>query len=94
MVAFGAGEVIMAPLQGYIINRCGSRAAVLIMILITLVTTFVTWLNLEYLQFSWASYVMASLWGALDSAVNVHAMRVLGFEFESTVEPFGIFQLM
>ena len=40
------------------------------------------------------TYVMIFLWGIQDSATNVHLSGILGFEFESKAEPFGVFNLL
>ena len=37
---------------------------------------------------------MTFLWGVQDAFVNIHCFKVLGSEFSTSVEPFGVLQLM
>jgi hypothetical protein len=39
-------------------------------------------------------FLVTLLWGFQDSSVNTHVSEILGFEFETNVEPYSVFNLV
>lgn len=72
MVALGFGECIGAVLQGYIIDRQGSRKTSFINFAMVAVAFSLTIRNLMTLEYGLLTYEMCFCWGLLDAAVNVH----------------------
>ena len=94
MSCFGVGEVFGGVLQGIVIDRCGMRAANFTVMLVIVVMTLVTVLNCQNLHYGPMSFLMTFLWGTQDGVVNIIVFRILGFEFVSNSEPFGVFNLI
>ena len=94
MIAFGAGEIIGGLLLGVIIDKIGSKYTCIINIVIVAVQGLVTILSINSAEFTALSYFMTFLWGFQDGALNIHTFQILGFEFETQSEPFGVFNLV
>lgn len=91
MIAFGFGEIIGGLLMGKIFDYFGARRANFFNILMLLITCGVTLFNLYELRYNWATFVMTFIWGVQDSFYNIFPQSVLGSEFESKSEPYGVF---
>ena len=94
MIAFGAGEIIGGLLLGVIIDKIGSKYTCIINIMIVGVQGLVTILSINSADYNALSFLMTFLWGFQDGALNIHTFQILGFEFETQSEPFGVFNLV
>ena len=90
MVAFGLGEVIGGMSLGTVIDKIGSRNTSIVNILIILTMVTVTVLSVISQKYNTLTFFMCFLWGIQDSSINIHAFQILGFEFISQREPFGV----
>lgn len=50
--------------------------------------------SISILEYNWTSYAICFVWGYLDGALNIHTLQILGFEFVSKSEPFGLWCLL
>mmetsp|Transcript_5010 Transcript_5010/g.8543 ORF Transcript_5010/g.8543 Transcript_5010/m.8543 type:complete len:116 (+) Transcript_5010:921-1268(+) len=91
MMLFGIGEVLSGILSGLQIDRFGSRRQVLFNLSLILLTVGVSVLSIRRATYDWVTYVMCFLWGYQDGAINIHTFQILGNQFESQSEPFGVF---
>lgn len=94
MIAFGMGAVISGLTYGQIIDKIGSRQACHLNMAMIGVQGIVTILAIQSTGFSSLSILLCFLWGLQDGGVNIHCLQILGFEFESHSEPFGVFNIM
>jgi predicted MFS family arabinose efflux permease len=94
MVTFGVGEILGCFLTGYIVDRFGSKVAVIANLLIIVATTLETLGFIYVYNFNWMAFVMTFLWGMQDSMINTHTQQILGFEFDNNSEPFSLFNTL
>jgi predicted MFS family arabinose efflux permease len=94
MVAFGFGEVIGGFLIGIIIDKIGSKKTSIVNVIIILVLINVTAFSVNSNKYDWITFLMCFLWGFQDSSLNIHIFQILGFEFISQSEPFGVLNIM
>lgn len=94
MVAFGFGEVVGSILIGIIIDKIGSKKTSLVNIFIILILINVTGYSVYSERYDWITFLMCFLWGLQDSSLNIHTFQILGFEFISQSEPFGVFNIL
>mmetsp|Transcript_20383 Transcript_20383/g.31114 ORF Transcript_20383/g.31114 Transcript_20383/m.31114 type:complete len:169 (+) Transcript_20383:1061-1567(+) len=90
MIWFGVGEVLGGIAEGFIIDIVGSRRTTWFNALICLAMTAVTIWSLDRLTYDWVTKLMCFLWGFQDGALNIHCFQILGFQFVSQSEPFGV----
>ena len=91
LVFLGVGEVIGGILEGFLIDKCGNKPAIIINILVIVSAILTACYNCWQLRFGYMSYAMTGLWGLVDASINIFTFRMLGFEFESKSIPFGTF---
>lgn len=91
MVGFGVGEVVGGFLHGLLIDQIGSKKTVFVNLLIMAVMTLVTMLSLYQLRYNVLTIAMCFMWGYQDGTNNTFLFQILGFEFESNSDPFGVF---
>jgi MFS family permease len=95
MVGFGIGEVLGGFFIGYVVDRFGSKAAIMCNLIIILSMFAVTLGFIEVFSFNWMAWVMCFLWGVQDSGVNTQVQEVLGFEFDNaSSEPFSVYNIL
>ena len=42
-------------------------------------------------QYNWVTFLFTFAWGFSDGAINTHSNQMMGFEFETSSDPFSIF---
>lgn len=94
MVAFGFGEVIGGFLSGKVFDRIGSKKGALLNMFLIGLVTLLTIFSILSKRYGWLTFVMCSIWGIQDGAVNIHTFKILGSEFKSKSEPFSVFNLV
>ncbi len=94
MVAFGFGEVIGGFIIGIIIDKIGSKKTSVVNVIIILILINVTAYSVKSQKYDWITFLMCFLWGFQDSSLNIHTFQILGFEFISQSEPFGVLNIM
>lgn len=72
MIAFGFGEVFGATGFGLIIDKIGSKKAVLVICTLISVMTIVTYLSILSLDYTFLTINMCFTWGIQDGALNSH----------------------
>jgi hypothetical protein len=45
-------------------------------------------------KFNFVAFLMCFIWGFCDGGVNTHTLEMLGFEFETNVEPYSVMNLL
>jgi MFS family permease len=90
MISFGVGEIIGGISMGLIIDRIGTKTACFINIanVINCVSIVILYIMID--EYTWLAYLMTFAWGWMDSCASIHLDAILGFEFESSKEPFSI----
>lgn len=95
MVGFGFGEIFGGFFIGFIVDKFGSRIAILTNVLIIIIMFGVTAAYILVFRFNALAWIMCFLWGFQDSAVNTQVQEVLGFEFDNTSsEPFSVYNIL
>ena len=72
LVFFGLGEVICGAIMGYVNDKVGAKKTCLVNIIIIIITTALTILNLYELEYNFLTFVVCFMWGFQDAAVNLH----------------------
>jgi predicted MFS family arabinose efflux permease len=72
MVLFGVGEVLGCFFIGAIIDKLGSKLAVVVNLIIIVAMTSVSIAFIVIYEFNALAWIMCFLWGFQDSAVNTH----------------------
>ena len=91
MVAFGVGEVMGGINHGLTIDAIGSRKTIFVNLLILTTLTGVTILSINLLTYNYVTFIMCFMWGYQDGSQNTFLFQILGFEFASNSDPFGVF---
>ena len=73
MVCFGFGEIIGCFFIGWIVDKYGSKLAVVCNLFIMLSMGAFTVAFILVYKFNWLAYLMCLMWGIQDSAINTHA---------------------
>ena len=95
MVLFGVGEILGGFLIGSIVDRFGTKAAIICNLVIILIMFGVTSAFIEVYKFNALAWIMCFMWGIQDSGVNTQIQETLGFEFDnSSSEPFSIYNIL
>ena len=94
MVAFGFGEVSGGALQGWFIDAFSSKNATILNLMVVLVMTLATIASVYFERFNALTFFMSYMWGLQDGVFNTHTFQVLGSEFATQSEPFGVFNLV
>jgi len=95
MIGLGFGEVIGAPLFGWVQDKYGNIVASWVcLILSSLAIASGIWFTaMEEFYFSIA-FVMCFMMGFQDGATQVFAQAICGFQFHNQITPFSVFQLV
>ena len=51
----------------------------------------VSYFQIHNNEYNWLTFVMTFAWGFSDGCVNTHSNQMMGFEFETSSDPFSIF---
>jgi predicted MFS family arabinose efflux permease len=71
MVAFGFGEVIGGFLHGLLIDKIGSKKAVIVNLAIIVCVIGATIISLNSLQYNFYTFIMCFTWGYEDGSQNI-----------------------
>lgn len=94
MTFLGVGEIIGSQTMAIIRDGYSTRAAIVILIIETCIAYgLLIWYN-ERDKFDWLAAVFTFAWGIQDSGLNCIARSVLGFEFDSKIIPFSVFNFL
>ena len=91
MISFGFGEVSGGFLQGWFIDKYSAKTSTILNAIVVLIMTSASLVSIYYERFNALTFVMAFFWGLEDGIFNIHTYQVLGSEFETKSEPFGVF---
>lgn len=94
MIFLGIGEIVGGLFNGQVIDKLGNRASTYVNLVLIVIQTLVTVTFIHVGVFSELAFVMTFIWGLQDSASNIQAQEILGFEFESNSTPFSVFNLV
>lgn len=93
MTLLGAGEIIGGQFVGFINDRCSTKLMLMTELLLCLIAYgFLFYVNEANVVA--ATYVMAFTWGLQDSGLNCLVRCILGFEFDSKILPFSVFNFV
>jgi hypothetical protein len=73
------------------VDRFCLKTGVIWNVLSIIVACLVTLFQIHYNKYDWLSFVMTFAWGFSDGAINTHSFMMMGFEFETSTDPFSIF---
>lgn len=94
MVGFGLGEIFGGFFIGFIVDRWGTKTAIICNLIIILLMNAVTLVFIYQFEFNALPWIMCFLWGFQDSGVNTQIQETLGFEFDNaSSEPFSIYNI-
>lgn len=94
MTFLGIGEVIGAPMFGYIRDKAGNKSALIILVIMTgLALSSFLYLN-QVNKWSNIAYLMNLLWGFQDGALNTFIICIFGYEFENEAISFSCFNFV
>jgi predicted MFS family arabinose efflux permease len=96
MVAFGFGEVIGGFTHGILIDKIGSKKAVIVNLFILVAAIASTIVSLQSLEYNNYTFLMCFMWGYEDGSLNIFLFQILGFEVKKfkSAEAFGCFSLL
>lgn len=90
MVLLGVGEIIGCFFIGYIVDKFGSKKAILCNIFLITLMMGSTFAFIIMFEFNYMVWIMCFLWGFTDSAINTNTQEMVGFEFDNNSEPFSV----
>eukprot|EP00349_Pseudokeronopsis_sp_Brazil_P009169 CAMPEP_0202961908 /NCGR_PEP_ID=MMETSP1396-20130829/6006_1 /ASSEMBLY_ACC=CAM_ASM_000872 /TAXON_ID= /ORGANISM="Pseudokeronopsis sp., Strain Brazil" /LENGTH=204 /DNA_ID=CAMNT_0049682117 /DNA_START=859 /DNA_END=1473 /DNA_ORIENTATION=+ len=94
MMTLGVGEVLGGIVMGYLVDKYGSKNTTYINIFNTMMASALVGLYLYQDSYSYLAYIMTFYWGLQDSCISIHIDSILGFEFQTTKEPFSVDSFM
>ena len=86
---FGFGTVSGAFVLGFIQDKFGHKASLLMILLAIILTYSLLLIQNERRQFDWSANLSMFVFGMIDNCLHTFFAVVLGFEFESKIIPFG-----
>lgn len=93
MTGLGAGEIIGGPGIGFLVDKIGSKSTALINAVLVILSVGVTLVVLNVNASIPLLCTMTFLWGIHDGSLSSHTCEMLGFQFDSKMEPFSIYNL-
>ena len=93
MIFLGIGETISGLTMGRFIDKFGSRWACYLNLLVLLATILVSIVNIKHAEYGYMSYITCFFWGFQDGIVATHCFQILGYEFDTQSDPFGVFEI-
>lgn len=94
MISFGFGEVAGGVLQGWFIDTFSSKRASILNLVIIIIMIAVSIGSIASARYDFVTFFMTFMWGLQDGTINTHVYQVLGSEFETHSEPFGVFNFV
>ena len=92
--AFGAGEVLGGFIHGLIIDKIGSKKAVILNVFFIIIAMSCTQISLYTLTYNYLTFITTFLWGYQDGMNNIFLFQILGFEFEQGGDPFAVMSIV
>ena len=81
------GSLIM----GQIVDRISNKAGVVTNIVNAIIVWIFSYLMINKNQNGILIYTFTFSWGLMDGAINTHTQQMLGFEFDTSQDPFSVF---
>ena len=50
--------------------------------------------TIEQWEFNWVSKLTCLTWGMSDGTINTHILQILGYEFSTSIDSFGLFNIV
>jgi len=91
MIFLGVGECLGSIGSGFVIDYIGSKNTLVLNAVMIAINGLVLAASTNSLKYNYLSFLMCFLWGIQDSISMSNTMQILGFEFETESEPFGVF---
>ena len=89
MVPFGLGNMFGVIFYGFVQDKCGSKAALILLLAELIVFESMIIVLNELNTFNWSAYLCMFGLGSVDNTVTTYITQFLGFEFESKIIPFA-----
>jgi len=93
MTGLGVGEIVGALLIGFLVDKFGSKLTVLVNLTLLVFSICTTIIVLCVKCPIPVTVLMTFLWGCHDGSLTSHTSEMLGFQFDSKMEPFSIYNL-
>ncbi len=94
MTGLGIGEIIGGFLIGQIVDKFGTKTAIVCNFITIIVMSAVTLVFIHQFEFNALPWIMCFLWGFQDSGVNTQLQETLGFEFDNNAnEAFSLYYI-
>ncbi len=93
MTGLGFGEIFGALLIGIMVDKFGSKKTVMLNLLLLKCSVITTLIVLNVDASIPLTVLMCFFWGTHDGCLTSHSSEMLGFQFETKMEPFSIFNL-
>jgi predicted MFS family arabinose efflux permease len=90
MVCLGVGEIFGCFFIGFIVDKFGSKRAILCNLLLISLMMSSTIAFIVIFEFNYLVWIMCFFWGFTDSAINTNTQEMVGFEFDNNSEPFSV----
>lgn len=83
MALLGFGEIFGGQFVGLIKDKIGARIAIIVQMILTCAAFAIVFIVNQNNKYDIMAFVMAFVWGFMDSGLNAIIRSMLGFEFES-----------
>ncbi|CDW82555.1 major facilitator superfamily protein [Stylonychia lemnae] len=93
MTGLGVGEITGALSIGFIIDKLGSKMTCLINVGLCIASVIIALIVLNVKSTIPLSCVLTFFWGFHDGSLSSHTSEMLGFQFDTKMEPFSIYNL-
>ena len=87
----GVGEMVGSLIMSQIVDRISNRAGVVTNIINVLIVWIFSFLMIRENKNGILIYTFTFSWGLMDGAINTHTQQMLGFEFDTSQDPFSVF---
>ena len=94
MAFLGLGEIFGGQCIGLVKDKVNKILALVLQIFLTVGAFAIVFYVNENDQYDLMAFVMAFVWGFMDSGLNAIIRSMLGFEFESKIVPFSVFNFL
>ena len=100
MIFLGLGECLGSLGSGVVIDSIGTKNTCILNAFMVALngnctkTGLVLATSTSSLKYDYSTFLMCFLWGIQDSISMSNTCQILGFEFETESEPFGVFQIV
>jgi MFS family permease len=94
MSALGIGEIIGGQIVGVIKDKIGTKITLFVQMVLTAAGFGMVFLINERNKYDLWVWCMCFVWGFQDSGLNCIVRSMLGFEFDSKIIPFSVFNFI